>query len=147
MLQEAQEASKNWRKHWFVVNVLVEIPVVGSFFKKKTLPSSIHAAGKCIAAMAGGTTAMMSILVPTETDDMTIHITKMTTSMIIGMTTGKVIYNGVYNSGAILYQYLRSKPSCSYRVVNDDSEMQPITADLDHNNTVVTGHTARHQLC
>lgn len=140
MLQEAQESNNNWREHWFVVNVLVEIPIIGSFFKNITLTSSIHDAGKCIAAMAGGTAAMIAILDPTETENISMDIAKMTASMIIGTASGKVIYNGFCNSSVILYQYLRSEPISSSRMANDDIEMQRITTDADHENTVRTSN-------
>lgn len=135
MLQDDQAEPTNWRKHWFVVNVLVEIPILGSMFKKKTLPGAIHAAGKCVAAIAGGTSAMMSILTPDKTDEVPVIIAKMSTSMIIGMTAGKVIYNAGYNGGLILYQYTSSKPTAIFNVANYDAEMQSINAGIERSNT------------
>lgn len=100
-----QSENNSWRKHWFVVNVLVEIPVIGSFFKKKDLAKALHAAAKCTAMLAGGTTAMMTILVPTEDDSTPVIIEKMATSMAIGMTTGKVLFNVAHTSCELLYHY------------------------------------------
>ena len=127
MLQDVQEETENCCKQWLVTNIFVEIPIIGSYFKMKTFTSALHDAGKCVAALVGGSTAMMTILIPTETDQMSIQITKMTVSMAIGMTAGKITYNGICTSGSILYQYLSSNSHANYRAANADIEMQPIT--------------------
>lgn len=131
MLEEVPENKKNWQRHWFVVNVLFEIPVVGSFLKKKTLASAIHDAGKCISAAAGGIAGMNYNLIPNEDDDSADHIAKMTINMLIGMTVGKVAYNAAFNSCAILYQYVESK-NHSEPNARHDHEMQPINTAIDN---------------
>lgn len=107
-----------------VVHVLIEIPVIGSYFKENPL----HDAGKCVASLIGGTIAMLYIMSPVESDATPMHIAKITAGMTIGMATGKIIYNGCYNSSAMLYNYLRNKPCCKNKIENYDAEIQPIIA-------------------
>lgn len=116
MLTELKNNS--WREHWFIVNIINEIPILGSFFKKKTLSESMHDAGKCLAALAGSTATMIPIIDSNKTEDMSMHIVKMTTAMIGGMVAGKVAYNGLCGGSSMLYNYLKSEPA-DYQIADD----------------------------
>lgn len=127
---DTNQNSGTWRKHWFVANVLVEIPIIGSFFKKKNLPDALHAAGKCAAALAGSTVAMMTILVPEDSDSMNEKMCKATASMAIGMTTAKVAYNCAYNGATMLHQYACRRNSAVLTPAEASTELQPMVLRL-----------------
>jgi len=103
MVENRPENPKSWRDNWLVKNILVELPIVGSFFSKKKLSDAVHEAGKCTAMLIGGTSAMMSILTSTEDDAPATKIAKTTTSMAFGMWAGKTAYNTISSGGEALY--------------------------------------------
>lgn len=140
MLEESK--NNNWREHWFIVNIINEIPILGSFFKKKTLSESMHDAGKCLAALAGSTVTMIPVIDLNKTEDMPMHIAKMSTAMIVGMVAGKVTYNGLCGGGFMLYSYLKSEPT-GYRIANDHTDK---TATNMTSNTGIKS-CCRTQVC
>ena len=122
---------KNYQGHWFVVNVLVEIPVLGSFFKEETQSEAIYAAGKCIVGTIGSVIGMMSITGSCDSDGTTLHISKVTAGMLVGKTIATTAYNGVYHSTALLYNFV----SCRSKNGND--------ANPDYNNNETSLELAR----
>jgi hypothetical protein len=101
MLNNTLEQSSDWRKNWFVVNLLAEIPILGSFFKHKTLAARLQGAAKCSAALAASTVSMHLV-----TDHMSVEQSvKSTGCMALSMMIGNV----AYNAGTMLFQYIRTK--------------------------------------
>lgn len=129
MIVITRSETQNWRKHWLVVNILAEIPIVGSFFKIADLSVALHDAGKCVAALAGGA-AMMATTHAADTESI-LSVAKSTASMAAGMTVGKVIYNGVFESTNVLCFYFSSRRMGIESLTGDDTELQPIARPND----------------
>ena len=110
MTNSQQTEPTTWRDKWWAKYVLAEIPIVGGFFSKKSRNEALHDAGKCVATLVCSTASMMTVM--QRDDPFLLASLKMLGSMAIGTTSGKVIYNGAYNGGALLYQYL-SRPTHS----------------------------------
>lgn len=89
-----EHSAPTWRDNAFIALFAVELPLLGDFFKRITFKEAFYAAGKCLAALAGGTITMMNILIPQENDPIWLQGLKMTSSMALGMFIGKIIYVG-----------------------------------------------------
>ena len=112
-LLRSTEQTKNydscdWRE-WFVKKVFSEVTILGSFFSKKPWNEILFDVGKCTFSLVGGVISMMHIFIPEPTDNTPLKTTKMAASMAIGMTAGKVVFNSICSSGAILYGWTRYK--------------------------------------
>lgn len=95
---------KDWRHHWFVKNVLAEIPIIGGFFHTAKVPHALHHAGKSAAMLIGGTYGMMfGLLKKADTDTMATSVAKNTTNMALGMMAGTILYNGLVGIGRKIY--------------------------------------------
>ena len=139
MQNHVQDKPKTWRDHWLIKNILAEIPLIGSFFAKKTYQEALHDAGKCMSALAGGTTTMMYLWSPLETDNMQIKFLKMTSSMAIGMTAGKSIYNSLYScSSQLLFRYRTiSRQSNAFSPIELSDDLESQARDLSETSTAV----------
>ncbi len=95
----------SWRKNWFVINVLSEIPIIGSFFEKDTWALRIHAAAKCAAMLLGGSIGMTNSFPELNEHHTTEYVLKMTAGMALGMMAGKVAFNTLFSSVKMLHHY------------------------------------------
>jgi hypothetical protein len=98
------EPARGWRKHWFVKNFLVELPIIGGFFHTQNIPQMLNHAAKSTAMIVGGAVGMMSVP-RSEQDSMVTEMAMQTLAMAAGMTASAVAYNGLYHAGRMVYQY------------------------------------------
>ncbi|HQS84611.1 MAG TPA: hypothetical protein PLY23_06895 [Alphaproteobacteria bacterium] len=89
-----KEESKNWRKSWFVKNIIVGIPIVGDFFHDSNVKETLKRAGKSTFMMMGGSIGMMLDFTNTsESDNIAVKTTKAAVNMTIGIGAANIIYN------------------------------------------------------
>lgn len=133
MLQSDQNVTNSWRKHWLLINVVAEIPIVGSFLKIESLSGAFYDAGKCSAALTAAFIGAFATNIHTTNSseskmdaasfaaDSVIMIMYMTAYM----TTGRIIYNVVGSAVPMLYQYVSG--NCIKNNTNsNDVEAQPM---------------------
>lgn len=114
-----QDEGEGWKNNWFVKNVLSEIPIIGAFFRARSITYAVHQAFKSTVMIVGGSVGMMLHILKIEnTDTMGVRMTKDTVNMAIGMMAGNVAYNA-----------LISLASCIYKCWSHHS--QPTPSDLE----------------
>lgn len=91
----------NWRNNWAVKNVLSEIPIAGSFFRKPSLKEAASGICKESFMYAGSTAAMAFVMIAQEDEMMMgmghtlIMVAEMAFAMAGGTFVSHVAYNGI----------------------------------------------------
>lgn len=118
--------TRTWRDKWWVKYILAEIPIIGGFFSKKPRMEALHDAGKCVTTLICSTGTMMTVLPMHKDDAFLIASLKMLTSMAIGSTAGKALYNGACKSVEMLCQYhhTRNQLTNHFPLPTDDIELR-----------------------
>ena len=94
---QLDDNNNTWRNHWFVENVLAEIPIINGFFKSNNVKVALQHSGKSAFMLAGGTTLMLlNIMGVNETDSPVEEFGKMTANMAVGMFGGHVLFNTLF---------------------------------------------------
>ena len=126
--------NQGWRRHWFVKNILAELPLIGGFFLTDNLPRALHYTGKSVAMLAGGAAGMMlETIKTTTTDSMGVRMTKATTNMAIGMSLGNMTYNTLHSlSMTAYYRYYQTNEQNRRLVTNQDSSDSPASVISEH---------------
>ena len=125
-----RDEEQGWRGHWFVRNILSELPIIGGFFHTSKVSHGLHYAGKSAAMLVGGTAGMIiANVIPTgEThESMAVSMTKMTASMAVGMSVGTMAYNTFVSVGSKVYHdccYRRAENQNTFRALLEDSSDQ-----------------------
>ncbi|HQS84484.1 MAG TPA: hypothetical protein PLY23_06235 [Alphaproteobacteria bacterium] len=123
------EESKNWRKSWFVKNIIIGIPILGDFFHDDNVISALKRAGKSIFMMTGGSIGMMLDFTNTsENDNIAVKTVKGTVNMTIGIGTANIIYN--VSSEGIYFIYSKAKKF--FKVTENSKDIKtPLISERD----------------
>lgn len=101
MQQERLEFhERKWRDHWFVKNILAELPFIGGIFSQSDPLKALDIGLKYTSMLVGGTAAMV---LPMHDESGTDNIVKMGGKMALGMAGGTIAYNGVRNTAVKAY--------------------------------------------
>ena len=85
-----------WRDIWFVKNVLVDIPIIGGFFKTAQLGlAAQHTVKSSFMLLSGTTVMMLNLMHIDDADGPGEKFAKMTG----GMAGGMVLYNTLFSVG------------------------------------------------
>lgn len=100
----------NWRKNWFVKNVIVEIPIIGDCFYDSHVAITLKRVGKSTVMLVGGGLGMMVLDKDMSgSHNMAIQVSKATASMAFGMMTAAIIYNTFISLGTLVKNRLCSR--------------------------------------
>lgn len=87
----SKKTEKEWRKHWFVSNVLSEIPLLGGFFHSEDPGHALHHAVKYLLMVFGGYIGMM--IAPMQHGMMALQMIISIIFMGLGMSFATIVYN------------------------------------------------------
>lgn len=120
---------RHWRNHWFVLNVLAEMPFIGGIFLQRDPWKALDIGLKYTAMIIGGTVTMT---LPMD-DNMNRSSVKTGGMMAVGMAGGAILYNGVRESTIKGYQlFSLYKGNNKNRKAEDES----LTIELSRSDNV-----------
>lgn len=129
-LDKKQETKKDWRKNWFVQNILFEIPIFGDCFCSPDVKVVLQRMGKSTVMLVGGTVGMMLYIVdPSDNcmssnmnmnsmsmnhnnmsqDNMALQGVEMAVNMAIGMTASNILYNASLKGCCFFYKKFKER--------------------------------------
>ncbi|MBY0461831.1 MAG: hypothetical protein K2Q34_01450 [Alphaproteobacteria bacterium] len=97
----ATPKEKKWNQHWFVQNVIAEIPLIEVFVHDYSAHECMKKFGKSTAMLIGGSLGMM--LFTSEDDSRGVKLGENIAGMAIGMGIAGISYNLVLSASDILY--------------------------------------------
>lgn len=127
--------AKGWRNNWLVRTVLVEVPIVGHFFREKC-SDALYFAGQSVCELTAGGIAMALVPVKPEASREE-ELTARFIAVTVGMYAGDVIYKVVGSAcnGMIMLRqcYLKREGHLLAQTIKKEEKKDVLTASTSFN--------------